>query len=56
MRPWAPPSCGRSGRSIAATVFAGLCAALETDGDADSAAREMGAILLRWIEDGLLAR
>ena len=37
-------------------TFAGLCAALETDGDADSAAREMGAILLRWIEDGLLAR
>lgn len=37
-------------------TFAGLCAALETDDDADSAARAMGAILLRWIEDGLLAR
>lgn len=36
--------------------FAGLCAAVEDGGDADAAASEMGAILLRWIEDGLLAR
>ena len=38
-------------------AFAGLCAAVEAGGgDPDAAAREMGAILLRWIEDGLLAR
>ena len=34
--------------------FADLCAALEVEGDAEAAARDMGAILLRWIEDGLL--
>lgn len=37
--------------------FAALCAALEDEGDADdAAAREMGALLMRWLADGLLAR
>ena len=37
-------------------TFAGLCAAVALDHDPDATAAEMGAILLRWIEDGLLAR
>jgi hypothetical protein len=36
--------------------FASLCAALEGDGDAEDAAREAGALLMRWLEDELLAR
>jgi hypothetical protein len=35
--------------------FAGVCAALEGD-DPDAAAREAGGLLLRWLEDQLLAR
>ena len=36
--------------------FAEICAAIEDGLDADTAAREVGAILLRWLEDGLIAR
>jgi hypothetical protein len=35
--------------------FAALCAALEDALDAEAAAREMAGLLLRWIEDGVLA-
>ncbi|MGH7339852.1 MAG: hypothetical protein ACREKH_05115, partial [Candidatus Rokuibacteriota bacterium] len=34
--------------------FAALCSAV--DGDGDAAAHEIGALLLRWLEDQLLAR
>ncbi len=37
-------------------TFAGICAALETELGAETAAQDMGAVLMRWIEDGLLAR
>jgi hypothetical protein len=33
-----------------------LCAALEDDHEAEAAAREVGGLLLRWLEDGVLAR
>jgi hypothetical protein len=36
--------------------FAGICAAVDTDLGANAAAREVGGILVRWLEDGLLAR
>ena len=36
--------------------FAEICAAIEDGLDADTAARQIGAILLRWLEDGLIAR
>jgi hypothetical protein len=36
--------------------FASLCAALEGDRDAEVAAGEAGALLMRWLEDELLAR
>jgi Putative DNA-binding domain len=36
--------------------FASLCAALEGDLDAEAAARQAGALLMRWLEDELLAR
>jgi len=36
--------------------FAEICAAIEDGLDADTTAREVGAILLRWLEDGLIAR
>lgn len=36
--------------------FAEICAAIEEGLDADAAARQVGAILLRWLEDGLIAR
>jgi hypothetical protein len=35
--------------------FAALCAALGDDLDPEAAAREMAGLLLRWIEDGVLA-
>ena len=37
-------------------AFAEICAAIEDGLDADTAARQVGAILLRWLEDGLIAR
>jgi hypothetical protein len=36
--------------------FGALCAAFGDTLDAEAAAREIGGLLLRWIEDGLLAR
>jgi hypothetical protein len=36
--------------------FAGICAAIDTDLGTNAAAREVGGILMRWLEDGLLAR
>jgi hypothetical protein len=33
-----------------------LCAALEDDREPEGAAREVGGLLLRWLEDGVLAR
>jgi hypothetical protein len=36
--------------------FASLCAALEGDRGPEAAAREVGGLLLRWIEDGVLTR
>jgi Putative DNA-binding domain len=36
--------------------FGEICAAIEDGLDADTAARQIGAILLRWLEDGLIAR
>lgn len=36
--------------------FAGVCAALEGDLSPEAAAQEMGSLLLRWIEDGILAQ
>jgi hypothetical protein len=36
--------------------FATLCAAVEVGRDTEAAAREAGALLMRWLEDGLLAR
>jgi hypothetical protein len=36
--------------------FASLCAALEGDLDPEAAAREVGSLLMRWLEDGVLAR
>jgi hypothetical protein len=36
--------------------FAGICAALEEAAEAGEAAREAGGLLLRWLEDELLAR
>ena len=36
--------------------FAEICAAIEDGLDADTATRQVGAILLRWLEDGLIAR
>jgi hypothetical protein len=35
--------------------FAEICLAVETVVGADAAAREVGGILMRWVEDGLLA-
>jgi hypothetical protein len=36
--------------------FAALCAALDADLDAETAARAVGSLLMRWLEDRLLAR
>ena len=36
--------------------FAEICATIEDGLDADTAAQQVGAILLRWLEDGLIAR
>jgi hypothetical protein len=36
--------------------FAEICSALEGNLDADAAARQVGEMLLRWLEDGLIAR
>jgi hypothetical protein len=36
--------------------FAEICTAIEDGLDADTAARQVGAILLRWLEDGLISR
>lgn len=36
--------------------FARLCAALEDDLDPEAAAAQVGSLLMRWLEDGLLAR
>jgi hypothetical protein len=36
--------------------FANLCGALEGDLEPDAAAREAGALLMRWLEDEILAR
>jgi hypothetical protein len=36
--------------------FASLCAALEGELEPDAAAREAGAVLMRWLEDAILAR
>jgi hypothetical protein len=36
--------------------FAEVCAAAEAGREPDAAAREVGALLMRWLEDGLLAR
>jgi hypothetical protein len=36
--------------------FAEICAAIEDGLDADTAARQVGAILLRWLEDGLIGQ
>ena len=36
--------------------FAGVCAALEAVVSSEEAPQEMGSLLLRWIEDGVLAR
>ena len=36
--------------------FARLCAVLEDDLDPEAAAREVGSLLMRWLEDELLAR
>jgi hypothetical protein len=36
--------------------FAEVCTAVEGGRDADAVAHEVGALLLRWLEDGLLAR
>lgn len=36
--------------------FAQVCAAVEAGREPDAAAREVGALLMRWLEDGLLAR
>jgi len=36
--------------------FSALCAALEDDLEPEGAAREIGGLLLRWLEDGVLAR
>jgi hypothetical protein len=36
--------------------FAALCAALDEDLDAETAARAVGSLLMRWLEDGLLVR
>jgi len=36
--------------------FSVLCAALEDDLEPEDAAREIGGLLLRWLEDGVLAR
>jgi hypothetical protein len=37
-------------------AFAEICAVLEDGLDADAAARQVGEMLLRWLEDGLIAR
>ena len=37
-------------------TFGGLCAALADDREAEVAAREVGGLLLRWLEDGVLVR
>lgn len=36
--------------------FAGVCAVAAGDGEAEAAARDVGALLMRWLEDGLLER
>jgi hypothetical protein len=36
--------------------FAGICAAVESDLGSSAAVREVGGILMRWLEDGLLTR
>jgi hypothetical protein len=36
--------------------FASVCAAAAGDGETEAAAREVGALLMRWLEDGLLER
>lgn len=36
--------------------FSRMCAALEDDLEPEDAAREIGGLLLRWLEDGILAR
>jgi hypothetical protein len=36
--------------------FAALCAAADTEGDPEAAAREVGALLMRWLDDQLLTR
>lgn len=40
----------------AGASFAEVCAALEEECSAETAAQEMGSVLLRWIEDGILAQ
>lgn len=37
-------------------AFSAICAALEDELEPEAAAREVGGLLLRWLEDGLLAR
>jgi len=43
-------------RFLAGTPFAAVCAALETVLPAEEAASIIGSLLLRWIEDGILAQ
>ncbi len=51
------PDEQRAFRALArGEAFAEICAAIEEGLDADTAARQVGAILLRWLEDGLIAR
>lgn len=42
-------------RVVRGEPFAGVCAALESVASAEEAAREAAQLLLRWIEDGILA-
>jgi hypothetical protein len=50
----------REARALAALAegasFAEICESAAQDDDAERAARDVGALLLRWIEDGILAR
>jgi hypothetical protein len=41
---------------LAGEPFAAICAALESVLPPEAAAREVGSLLLRWIEDGILER
>jgi hypothetical protein len=52
----APPEVAALGALMRGEPFAQVCAAVEAGRPPEVAAREVGGLLMRWLEDGLLAR